>query len=106
MDMQNTEKLQIFAQYLDGSMQSWGYDGKWFGKYDDMLADVAKDFPSNFAETYKNVVGLLFVWGEGLPLGEELENVPTKELSPVYGEELVQAVSEWLTEIGVYQNGN
>jgi len=106
MDMQNTEKLQIFAKYLDGSMQSWGYDGVWFDKYNDMLADIAKDFPSHFAETYKNVVGLLLVWGEGLPIGDELKNVPTKELEPVYGDELLQVVSEWLTEIGVLQNGN
>lgn len=104
--MKDTEKLQIYANYKDGSMQSWGYDGKHFTSYPTLLADVARDFPDDFPAKYKDVVSLLLVWGEGLPLDDQLKDVPTKELEPVYGHQLVDTVATWLTELGVLQNGD
>lgn len=97
MLMQNTERIQILAHYLDGSTQVWGYDGKWFDDYNAVMADIAKDFPSDFFDHYKNVVGMGFVWNNG---------EQTKDLPPTCGDELVQAVSDWLVELEVIENGN
>ena len=104
--MKDTEKLQIYVNYADGSMQSWGYDGKHFNNYPTLLADVARDFPLDFPDHYKGVESMLFVWGEGLPLDDQLKDVPTKELQPTYGQKLVDAVATWLAELGVLENGN
>lgn len=106
MGMQDTEKLQIYVTYKDGSMQSWGYDGKHFDTYPEMLASVARDFHDNFTDTYTDIEAMLFVWGEGLPLGDELKDVPTKELDPVYGQPLIDELTSWLLELGVQVNGN
>ena len=99
--MQDTEKLQIYIMLDDGSMRSWGYDGRWFDTYEKVLDDVAKDFPDSFPETYPNTESMLLVWGEGLPIANELDGVPTKTIAPTFGAGLVAEVSSWLTEIGV-----
>lgn len=97
MLMDNKNRLQILAYYLDGSVQMWGYDGKWFDDYNAVLTDIAKDFPTDFFDHYKNVVGMRLVWNNG---------DDTKEIQPTCGEPLLQAVAEWLTELGEYENGN
>ena len=103
--MDNTEKLQVYVTYENGSMQSWGYDGWGYDTYEKMIADMNKDFPADFLQTYTGVTSMLLVWGEGLPLGDQLKDVPTKELEPMCGPELVDAVEEWLAEQGVNLNG-
>lgn len=104
--MKDTEKLQIYVTYKNGSMQSWGYDGKHFAEYEHVLSDVARDFPADFPTVYKDIDAMLFVWGEGLPLDDQLKEVPTKDLEPVYGQELVDTLTTWLAELGVLKNGN
>lgn len=98
MLMDNDSRLQILVNYLDGSGQIWGYDGKWFADFDAVFADVARDFPTDFFEQYKNVVSMRLGWNNG----EQVKNLP----SPICGEELIQAVSGWLVELGVIENGN
>jgi len=90
--MNNDDRLQIFTNYLDGSIQGYGYDGQWFDTHETMLADVLKDF----AEPKNLVVGMRYVWGTA---------EKQKELSPLYGQDLIDDLTAWLTEIGVY-NGN
>lgn len=104
--MKDTEKLQIYVTYDNGNMQSWGYDGWGFKTYEQMIADVQKDFPADFADTYKGVVSMLMVWGHGLPLDDQLKDVPTKEIEPTYGHGLIDVVTTWLAELGVLTNGS
>jgi hypothetical protein len=104
--MKDTEKLQIYVTYKNGSTQAWGYDGKHFDSIAKVIADVQRDFPADFPTVYKNVYTMFFVWGEGLPLDDQLKDLPTKELQPVYGQELVDTLTTWLTELGVLENGN
>lgn len=97
MLMDNKNRLQIIAYYFNGNVQSWGYDGQWFNDYDAVLADVANDFPDDFPERYQGVVGMRLDWNN---------DQTTIAIKPVYGEELIAKLTEWLTELGVYQNGN
>lgn len=104
--MKDTEKLQIYVTYSNGDQQSWGYDGKMFKTYDALLADVARDFPDDFYDRYKNVESMLLVWGEGLPIADQLDNVPTTEISPICGADLVDTVADWLNSLEVAVYGN
>lgn len=104
--MKDTEKLQIYVTYKNGSLQSWGYDGKHFDNLERVIADVQKDFPADFPTVYKDITSMIFVWGEGIPLDDQLKDEPTKELEPVYGQELVDTLTAWLAELGVLTNGN
>lgn len=104
--MKDTEKLQIYVTYENGSIQSWGYDGWGYETYDRMIADVQKDFPADFPATYKGIVSMVLVWGVGMPLGDELKDVPTKDIEPTYGQALIETVTTWLTELGVLTNGS
>jgi len=104
--MKDTEKLQIYVTYGNGAMQSWGYDGQHFPTLPKLFTDIANDFPDTFTESYKGVVSMLLVWGDGLPIDDQLDNVPTKEIEPVYGQSLVDTVASWLVELGVLENGN
>lgn len=91
--MKDTDKIEIFAYYGDGSIQSWGYDGDQFATYELMFDDVAHDF----AKQLVNVTKIRFMFNES----------DTKDLLPtIYGKELTTALIKWLAEIGVYENGN
>lgn len=103
--MDNSEKLQIYVTYEDGAMQSWGYDGWGYDTYERMIADVTKDFHPGFFEIYTGITSMLLVWGEGLPLDDQLKDVPTKEIEPMCSTELVETVTEWLEELGVQIHG-
>lgn len=100
--MKEDEKLQIYVTYENGSMQSWGYDGQYFPTVSAMLQNALGDFPA----VPKNTKSMLLVWGEGLPLGDELKNTPTKELEPTCGPALIEEVAKWLADIGVIVDGN
>ena len=97
--MKNDDKLQIYVYYPDGSIQGYGYDGKWFETIEAMLDNVLGDFP----EVQENIDKMLFVWGTGLPLGDELKDKPTKTLDPVFGDELIEALTAWLKKVGVIE---
>lgn len=90
--MNDDQRLQVFTLHLDDSMTGYGYDGVWFNTHDDALANVLGDF----TEPKQGVVGMRLVWGNA----EEI-----KEIKPLYGQELIDAITAWLTELGVY-NGN
>lgn len=91
--MNADDKLSIYAYYADGSIQSWGYDGRWFETYDKLVEDVAKDF----ADQLQKVTKIRFMFNED----------KTKDLLPtIFGSELTDDLIAWLTEIGVYRNGN
>lgn len=104
--MKDTEKLQIYVTYANGSMQSWGYDGDSFDTYDAMFDNLSKDFHDGFFDTYKEVKGMFLVWGVGLPIADQLKDVPTTEISPICGSDLVDTVADWLNSIGVPVYGN
>ena len=91
--MKNDDKLSIYAYYADGSIQSWGYDGRWFESSEALIADVAKDF----ADQLHRVTKIRFIFNED----------KTKDLLPtIFGSELTDDLMAWLIEIGVYKNGN
>lgn len=86
--MKNNQRIQIIEVNLDGSMKGYGYDGEWFNTFDDALSNMSLDF----TEAHEGVVELRFVWGNA----DSIKQVPA-----MHGEELIEAVSEWLIEIGV-----
>ena len=104
--MKQDEKLQILVKFADGSIQAWGYDGRHFPEIAAMIADVKADFPDGFLDVYKNAQQMTLVWGEGLPIEDVLEDLPTREIEPACGPALLEELAKWLEDIGVVVNGN
>jgi len=92
--MKDTDQLQIQVEYKDGSIQAFGYDGKWFKTLDDALTNAYKDFK----EPFKNVSGMSIVWNNN-----QLAQHLTK---PKWGDDLIEYIRNLFIEEGVIQNGN
>lgn len=92
--MKDTDQLQIQVNYKDGSIQTFGYDGKWFDTIDDALANAYNDFK----EPFKNVNTMAFSWNN-YQLAQHLN-------TPIWGDDLISYIRNFLYEEGVIQNGN
>ena len=92
--MKDNERLQIQVMYKDGSIQSFGYDGKWFKTVDDALNNAY----NGFKEPFKSVSGMAIVWNNN-QLAQHLT-------TPIWGDDLIAYIRNFFVEEGVIQYGN
>ena len=87
--MKDNERLQIQVEYKDGSIQTFGYDGKWFDTIDDALSNAYQDFK----EPFDNVSGISIVWN----YNELAQHLTT----PIWGDDLIMYIRNFFVEEGV-----
>lgn len=80
--------------YKDGSIQSFGYDGKWFKTVDDALNNAYNDFK----EPIKDVTSMMIVWGND----EFVRHLST----PIWGNDLILLARDYLVGEGIIRDGN